>query len=240
MSCGGQVAGDDDIGDEPGNHAPLGDPADETSMDSSRRVRLTAIGAAAVAAVLTISVTAAALSGSADDPVDDLSQAEEHRGVAPQSSSTTTARPTTTSTSVAAPSTTTTELVNSPASASPAGTPSSDLPAPSPSPSTSPPPPPPPAPEPPPATADPRARADGSSSNCGLQADGTILATGRVQWSDGFVDTASTVYSTPGPHVLVTTSRHWSFSVYVSAPPDGAIGDLSCWIGGGSGPVYWP
>ena len=85
---------------------------------------------------------------------------------------------------------------------------------------------------------DSRPEAGAASSTCSPQLDGTIRASATVHWSDGFVDTASASYSSAGQYVL-TTSRNWSFTINVVGPPEGAIGDLTCWTGGGGGPSRW-
>jgi hypothetical protein len=98
----------------------------------------------------------------------------------------------------------------------------------------------PPIPPTPPPTAwvDPRPEASSPTSSCSLQPDGAILATARVEWSDGFVDAASARYQDPGPHTLVTP-RGWTFSFYVYGVPEGAIGDLTCHPTGYIGVSRW-
>jgi hypothetical protein len=98
----------------------------------------------------------------------------------------------------------------------------------------------PPTPPTPPPTAwvDPRPEASSPTSSCSLQPDGAILATARVEWSDGFVDAASARYQDPGQHTLVTP-RGWTFSFYVYGVPEGAIGDLTCHPTGYIGVSRW-
>jgi hypothetical protein len=90
-----------------------------------------------------------------------------------------------------------------------------------------------------PATQDPRARSGEASSSCTNIDDNTVRAVGTVHWSDGYVDTATATYEDPGTFALLT-ERMWSFTFYLTAPPDGTIGSLSCTPGGSGGPLYWP
>jgi hypothetical protein len=98
-------------------------------------------------------------------------------------------------------------------------------------------PPPPGSSQPPPASA-PRAEAYNDSSSCTTLGD-TVEVWATVEWTDGFVDSAVVVYDSPGRHTLAM-ARMWSFSFDVIAPPDGAIGNLSCVALGGGGPTTWP
>jgi hypothetical protein len=225
---------DDEISDPGQGDDPTFDPPTEGARRRPRMVGL-ALG---VVAVLAIGVGAAVAQGASGD--------EDAAPRPPRPTRTDgSAVPRTTSTTTATTTTATTTATTVAPATSPTTVPSTAprSPAPTAAPGTrttmfTPPPLPPPSPQPPATWVDTRPEASSPSSSCALDADGSIRATASVQWSDGFVDTATANYTTGGIHRLLT-SRMWTFSFQVLAPPDGAIGDLACTPVGWGGPARW-